>query len=78
MLFSQLRILDKEHPQYSGYVVAALKELGRKGSMSEGAFTTLLKSQETFDILVAGNVIFYTAGTVEFQLKALAWYFSRA
>ena len=78
VLYSQLSILLPSHPQYSGVVVAALKELALMGSMEYGEFCTKLISEEAFNILVAGNVVFYTVGTVEFQLKALAWYFSRA
>ena len=44
--------------------------------MRAGPFRTLVQSEEAWDTLVRGNIISSTAGVVEFQLRALAWYFS--
>lgn len=45
--------------------------------MQTGVFLTKLKAEGVFDILVMANIISETMdGRVEFQLRALAWYFS--
>lgn len=75
-LFSQLRILLPRDPQYSRPAVAALKELAVKGPTDAGDFRTKLESEEVFDILVKANIVSETMGCAEFQLRALAWYFS--
>lgn len=75
--FSQVYVLDPEHPLYSRPALAALKELAVKGPLSVGVFTTLVESAEVFDTLVDSHIVSRTMdGGVKFHLRAVAWNFS--